>query len=80
MGVKTLPKTGNRFVTTWKYVKDPYGCFREWKLRYGNTFVVRALNGDVVVTSDTENIRRIFYCIIRRRSSICSRHYRSASR
>lgn len=41
-------------------MRDPFSCYRSWKRRFGNTFVVNALNGDVVATCDRENIRRAF--------------------
>ena len=55
-----IPTTRSRFITTYHYMRDPYGCYRKWKVKFGKTFVVRALNGDVVATWDQENIRRIF--------------------
>ena len=55
-----IPATGHRFLTTWRFLNDPYLCYRQWKQRYGNTFLVNALNGDVVATCDPENIRRAF--------------------
>ena len=53
-------KTGNRFTTTYRFMKDPFACYRQWQQKYGNTFMVRALNGDVVATCDRENIRKVF--------------------
>ena len=55
-----IPATGQRVLTTWRFIKDPFGCYRNWQQRYGNTFLVNALNGDVVATCDIENIRRAF--------------------
>jgi len=52
--------TGNRFVTTYRFMKDPFGCYRQWKQKFGNTFMVRALNGDVVATCDRDNVRKVF--------------------
>lgn len=49
-----------RFLTTWKLLRDPYNSYRIWSEKYGDTYRVRALNGDVIVTSNTENIRNIF--------------------
>lgn len=51
--------TGNRFITTYQFVKDPFSCYRRWKEQFGDTFMVRALNGDVVATCDRDNIRKV---------------------
>ena len=50
----------NRLSTTWRFMRDPFVCYRQWRRKYGETFLVRALNGNVVATSNLENIRRIF--------------------
>ena len=55
-----IQATGNRFLTTWRFIKDPFQCYRNWRSRFGKTFVVNALNGDVVATCNRENIRRAF--------------------
>ena len=41
-------------------MRDPFACYRDWKQRFGDTFMVNALNGDVVASCNRENIRRIF--------------------
>ena len=55
-----LPGPRNRIYSTWKFMRDPYVTYRQWKQKYGETFLVRAMNGDIVATSNPENIRRIF--------------------
>ena len=55
-----LPGPRNRFLTTWRFMRDPYGTYADWHRKYGETFLVPALNGDVVGTCKIENIRRIF--------------------
>lgn len=55
-----IPGPGNRLYTTWKFMRNPFVCYRQWRAKYGDTFLVKALNGDVVATSNRENIRRIF--------------------
>ena len=52
-----FPRTGSRFLTTMRYMRRPYECYRQWKSRYGDTFVVNALNGNVVASCNLENIR-----------------------
>jgi cytochrome P450 len=41
-------------------MKDPFACYRQWQQKFGDTFMVRALNGDVVATCDRENVRKVF--------------------
>ena len=55
-----LAGPGNRVLSTLKFMRDPYTCYARWKEKYGPTFLVKALNGNVVVTGNTENIRRVF--------------------
>lgn len=50
----------NRFLSTYRYMKDPFGWYDRWHKKFGDTFQIRALNGDVVVTCNPENVRRIF--------------------
>ncbi len=50
----------SRFITTWRFMRNPYTCYRRWQKEFGDTFFVRALNGDVIATCNRENIRRIF--------------------
>ena len=45
-----LPTTGNRLRSTWKMLKDPFGAYARWRATLGPTFVIRSLNGDVVVS------------------------------
>ena len=52
-----FPKTGSRFFTTLRYMKAPYDCYRKWKANYGDTFMVNALNGDVLATCNPDNLR-----------------------
>ena len=52
-----FPKTGSRFLTTMRYMRRPYECYRQWKSRYGDTFEVNALNGNVIATCNPENLR-----------------------
>ncbi len=54
-----LAGPAGRFLPTYRLMKDPYLTYSNWSKRYGKTFLVKALNGNVVATSNTENIRRI---------------------
>ena len=60
MATLALPGPRSRFYSTWKFMRDPYSSLAEWKGKYGNTFLVPAMNGDVVITGSPENARRIF--------------------
>ncbi len=60
MNSSQLAGPRGRLTTTWKFMKDPYRCYREWKQKYGDTFLVKAMNGEVVATCNTENARTIF--------------------
>ncbi|MEM7315299.1 MAG: cytochrome P450 [Planctomycetota bacterium] len=53
-----FPSTGYRLWTTYKFVRDPYTCYQRWHQDYGDTFIVNAMNGDVVVTCDPENVQK----------------------
>ena len=55
-----IPGTKSRFISTFRYMRDPYGSFEKWQNKFGSTFLIRALNGDVIATSNPENVRRIF--------------------
>ena len=50
----------NRIYSTWKFMRDPYTTLEQWQAKYGATYLVPALNGDVVITGQPENARRIF--------------------
>lgn len=57
--IQKLTGPPNRLLSTWQLMRTPYSTYSRWCKRYGKTFLVKALNGNVVVTSNTENIRRI---------------------
>ena len=50
----------SRFFTTVRFMRDPFTCYRNWRRLYGDTFLVKALNGNVIATCNRENIRRVF--------------------
>lgn len=54
------PGPKNRWLTTVQFARDPTGCLRRWKARYGDPFTVRAVNGDVVTTARPELVKTIF--------------------
>ena len=55
----SLPGPRGRFRSTWKLITRPYENYSSWSQKFGQTFLVNALNGKVVVTSNLENIRRV---------------------
>lgn len=52
-------RTG-RVRTTAAVLRRPYEFYSETRASYGRTVLIKALNGDVVVSGDPENVRRIF--------------------
>lgn len=57
---KVIRGTKSRFFSTFAYMRDPYGSFDKWREKFGKTFLIRALNGDVYATANRENVKRIF--------------------
>lgn len=49
-----LPATGGRLRTTFDLLRTPYAAYDRWRSTLGDTFVVRAMNGDVVVSCDPD--------------------------
>lgn len=49
-----LPDTGNRLRSTWKILKTPYATYADWRSRLGDTYMIRAMNGDVVVSCEPD--------------------------
>lgn len=60
MGANELPGPMRRLLSTYRVMVDPIRWYRTWRARYGSTYLVPAVNGDVVVTSNPENVRRLF--------------------
>ncbi|MEM7784168.1 MAG: cytochrome P450 [Planctomycetota bacterium] len=60
MAAIKFPGPAGRVWTTVKFMRDPFSSYREWKRKYGNTFLIKALNGNVIATCDPNNIERIF--------------------
>ncbi|MGI9519038.1 MAG: cytochrome P450, partial [Pirellulaceae bacterium] len=58
-GLSSLSGPPGRIRSTIKIMRRPFEAYERWEKKYGKTFLVKALNGNVVVTSNTENIRRI---------------------
>jgi cytochrome P450 family 110 len=50
--VAPLPGPRSRIATTRAILVDPYNNYRLWRERYGDTFLLRAMNGDVVASCD----------------------------
>lgn len=59
VSINSLPGPPGRLRSTWKLMTRPYETYGDWSRRYGKSFRVKALNGTVLATSNTENIRRI---------------------
>ncbi|MEN0061119.1 MAG: cytochrome P450 [Myxococcota bacterium] len=56
--IPTVP--GPRWWTTLQIARDPFRTYLKLRKAYGDTFIVRAINGDVVVTADPNLIRDLF--------------------
>ena len=54
-----LPGPRGRFLTTYRIMTSPYHWYEVWTQRHGKTFFAKALNGNVVVTSDCEIVKGI---------------------
>ena len=51
---------GPRWLTTFRIARDPFGAYGAWRRAHGDTYMVRAFNGDVVITADPDVIRDLF--------------------
>ena len=60
MGANELPGPMRRLLCTYRIMVDPIRWYKHWRKRFGSTYLVPAINGDVVVTSNPENVRRLF--------------------
>jgi len=60
MGAQDLPGPMRRLMSTYRIMVDPIRWYTQWRATYGSTYRVPAVNGDVVVTSNPENVRRLF--------------------
>ncbi len=58
-GVNSLAGPRGRIRSTWQLMNTPYSTYADWQARYGKTFLIKALNGNVIATSNVENIRRV---------------------
>jgi cytochrome P450 family 110 len=50
----------HRWISTYRLLAKPFEVFPAWKARYGDPFVVPAINASVVVTGRPELIKQIF--------------------
>ncbi|KAA5545339.1 cytochrome P450 [Roseiconus nitratireducens] len=56
----TLPGPPGRLRTTLRLIRDPRGALEDWSRRYGDPFLIHALNGPVVITGREDLIAQIF--------------------
>ncbi|MCB9638425.1 MAG: cytochrome P450 [Myxococcales bacterium] len=54
------PGPSGKLFNTFQVLRDGYSFFKKGFARYGDPFLVRAMNGDVVCTKDPEAIKTIF--------------------
>lgn len=60
MDGRALPGPGSRLANTFTFLRDPYTSTLAWRDRYGDPFLLRAVNGDVVMTGRAEHLKTIF--------------------
>lgn len=60
MSSVNLPGPKVRLLNTAKFLTDPYATSIAWRDRYGDPYLARTVNGDMVVTGRAEHIRAIF--------------------
>ncbi|MBX2802744.1 MAG: cytochrome P450 [Myxococcales bacterium] len=51
---------GLRAWNTWRILRAPLRTYSDWRARHGDTYQVPAINGDVVVTCDSEVVRDLY--------------------
>ena len=47
----------SRILTTWRVLKSPFTSYRNWRIQYGDTMRIPALNGDVTVSCDLDFVK-----------------------
>ncbi|MGN6544128.1 MAG: cytochrome P450 [Aureliella sp.] len=56
----TLQGPKGRVLPTLRVIRNPRAAFEDWTRRYGDPFLVNALNGPIVLTGQPELIKQIF--------------------
>jgi cytochrome P450 family 110 len=60
MDARDLPGPRGRLPTTYRLLAKPFDWMPTWQRRYGDPFLLHAINGDVVVTGRADLIKAIF--------------------
>ena len=60
MNASDLPGPRGRLLTTYRLLAKPFVWMPRWRARYGDPFLLHAINGDVVVTGRPDHIKAIF--------------------
>ena len=55
-----LPGPRTRILNTYRFLTDPYATTLAWRDRFGDPFLTRTVNGDVVMTGKADHLRTIF--------------------
>jgi cytochrome P450 len=50
----------SRILSSWQVLRDPFSFWEDARVRYGDTFELRAWNGDIVCTGDPAVVAEIF--------------------
>lgn len=60
MNATELPGPRSRLLATYEFLTDPYASTLAWRDAYGDPFLARTVNGDVVMTGRPEHLKTIF--------------------
>lgn len=60
MDARELPGPSGRLGNTFRFLRDPYASTLAWRDRFGDPYLLRAVNGDVVMTGRAEHLKTIF--------------------
>ncbi len=60
MDARELKGPRGRLLTTYRFLTDPYATSLAWRDAYGDPFLARVVNGDVVMTGRSEHLKAIF--------------------
>jgi cytochrome P450 family 110 len=60
MDARELKGPRGRLLTTYRFLTDPYETSIAWRDAYGDPFLARVVNGDIVMTGRSEHLKAIF--------------------
>ncbi len=60
MNAEDLRGPRGRLLSTYRFLADPYATTLAWRERYGDPFLARVVNGDIVMTGRSEHLKAVF--------------------